>query len=346
GPFISARPQTKLNMLVLGGTNFVGPSIVRYATRRGHNVYLFNRGLTNPGLFPKLPLFKGDRNEGAVGYRSLKDKFWDVIIDTWPERSELVKEATSQLQGATKHYLFISSISVYNDFSEIGIDENSPTVSTGIPTHEWQYPEHKKTAEELVREAFPQKHTIFRPGPIKGWRDPSNDLAYWLVRIRRGGVILGPADGMDPIQFIDVSDLAQFVIRTAEQGLTGTFNTTGPLSDGTLHWKTLLAQAQKKINKDAEIKWNNAGFLKEHAVEPLSEMPLWLPVNMDPGFMQISARKALMAGLQLRPVHRTFRDVLSWFDLTYPPDFKFGEGGEKSPGLPREKEKDLINTIS
>lgn len=345
-PFLSAIPHKKLHILILGGTNFVGPAIVRNAIKRGHEVYLFNRGITNPGLFPKIPHFKGDRENGKSGYRSLSDKFWDVIIDTWPEKSELVRDATTELRGSTRHYLYISSISVYRDFSQPGITEESPTVSSEIPAARWTYPEHKKVAEDHVREAFPQNHTIFRPGPIKGWRDPSNDLAYWLVRVRRGGDILGPGNGQDPVQFIDVEDLAGFVVRTAEQGLTGTYNTTGPLNGERLLWKSLLEQAQKKINKDSQIIWNSAEFLKDHKVEPLSGMPLWLPLEMDPGFMQISARKALLAGMQLRPVNQTFRDVLKWFDSQYPADFRFGEGGEVSPGLPPEEEKTLINTIS
>lgn len=338
-------PGKALNILILGGTNFVGPAIVQWARRRGHNIYLFNRGITNPNLFPDLPHFFGDRTKGEDGYQQLSNKFWDVVIDTWPEKSNLVRDALRQLKASTRHYLFVSSISVYKDLSLEGLDEHAETVDINSPDSDWQYPEHKKASEEIVKEYFPRNHTIFRCGPIKGWRDPNNDLAYWLVKIRRGERILGPGDGKDPVQFVDVADVARFIIHTAEVGAMGTFNVTNP-AQGLLNWNQLLEKAQSKLNRDSKIIWNSTEFLHKNDIEPLSAMPLWVPSGVDAGLMQISAKKAYHYGLEQRPLNRTFTDVLKWFDLNFPPDFQFGRGGEESPGLSPRIEESLIETIS
>ncbi|MCB0687119.1 MAG: NAD-dependent epimerase/dehydratase family protein [Saprospiraceae bacterium] len=341
---IFSPPRDPLNILVLGGTNYVGPSIVNYAIKRGHHVYLFNRGQTNPTLFTDLPHLQGDRNLGSKGYAVLKNKYWHAIIDTWPEKANLVEDSTSLLKSSTDHYLYLSSGEVYlNNLNHL--DENSDIVSTAIPESTWTYREHKVACENLIRDVFPRNHTIIRSGLIKGWRDFNNDLAYWLVRIRRGEVLLGPGDGTDALQFIDVKDLSHFIIHILEQKIMGTYNVAGPTMN-TFTWFDLLSLARKKINSEAKIIWNSSQFLAHNEVQPLSDMPMWSPESGGKGYCIMNQMKAWQSGLHLRPVTKTFRDVLSWFDYKYPPDFQFGEGGFISPGLSTQREQSLIDTIS
>ena len=218
-----SKTTKELNILVLGGTDFLGPAIVEAAMQKRHKITLFNRGITNPQLFPELKRFKGDREEGQDVYDQLKNHNWDVVIDVWPQKSQLVDEATSALKKSTKHYVFISSIAVYDNFQEVGLHENSDVVVPGENKLEWGYPQEKILAEGFVKNRFPENHTILRPGPIKGYRDPALDLLYWLVKLKRNQDILAPGSGKDPLQFIDVKDVGRFTIAAVENKLTGIF---------------------------------------------------------------------------------------------------------------------------
>lgn len=350
-PFVIAptaifKIPKKLNILILGGTNFLGPAIVNAALDKGHNVDLFNRGITNPDIFPQLKHFKGDRSQGAEGYKSLDNRYWHIIIDTWSGNSAYVEDAAKYLQGATSHYLYTSSISVYKNFHEKNMDESAETVSLELAKDKWEYPENKYQSELFTQQYFPKAHTILRPGPIKGWRDTSNDLAYWLIKVMRGEKILGPGNGLDPLQFIDVKDVADYIVHCAERNIKGIYNTSGPLKNESLTWNELLETAQKRLNKEAEIMWNSTDFLKKHEVRPFDDMPLWLPKDTDPGFMSISSKKAIDTGLSYRPIEKTIKDIVKWFQIKYGEDFEFGKGTEASPGLARQKEEALLKMLS
>ena len=276
----------------------------------------------------------------------MDNRYWHVVIDTWSGHSAYVRDAAEYLQGSTGHYMYTSSISVYRNFSEKNLSEQHETVSLDIDADRWSYPEHKFKSERYAQEYFPNAHTIFRAGPIKGWRDPSNDLAYWLIKVMRGEKILGPGDGTDPLQFIDVKDLAAFFVHTAERKIKGVYNTSGPLKNEVLTWNDLLTKAQKKLNKASEIIWNSTDFLSKHEVKPFEDMPLWLPVESDPGFTSISCKKAMDVGLNFRPIDNTMKDIVKWFQIKYGASFEFGNGTEASPGLAKQKEEALIKMLS
>ena len=242
----------KLKILILGGTQFVGPATVKAALENGHEVTLFNRGLTNPDLFPELEWIKGDRTRGIQGYEGLENRKWDVAIDVWPEQSELVADATQVLAGKVDHYLFISSIAVYSNFQEVGLHEESEVVDLNIPKTDWDYAEEKLAAENIVRERFSDAHSILRPGPIKGWRDPAHDLLYWCVKLKRDDVILAPGSGIDPVQFIDVHDVGRMAIKACEDSLTGTYNCTGPGSKPLL-WGRFSANPERTPGQPNQI---------------------------------------------------------------------------------------------
>ncbi len=336
----TAENSRQLKILILGGTNFVGPAIVNAAIENGHQLTLFNRGVTNPELFPNIPKIKGDREKNNP-YDALKGKEWNVVIDVWPEKSSLVAQATEALKNQTKHYLFISSIAVYNDFNFVGLQEESPLVRLPDDPAKWYYSEEKAAAEKIVAERFPGNHTILRPGPIKGWRDPANDLAYWLKKIKRGEEILAPGTGNDPIQFIDVKDLGQFAVKAAEEKLNGVYNVTGPRTEPLL-WKEFLDICRTSLNAKTQITWASEAFLAKNQVRSFEDIPLWAPLSEDAGFMQISAAKANQAGFVYRPIRETLKDTLEWFEKNHAENYPFGLRHE-SVGLDRERELALLD---
>ncbi|MDH3710060.1 MAG: NAD-dependent epimerase/dehydratase family protein [Cyclobacteriaceae bacterium] len=340
-PSFSWKPtEQPLNILILGGTQFVGPALVKTAIARGHQVSLLNRGVTDPDLFPELPLIKADRLKGIEAYNSSRDQPWDVIIDVWPEKSQLVDEATQAYAHQGSYYVFISSIAVYENFQEVGLHEASSTVSLEADPSQWYYSEEKLKAEQLVAQRFPNKHLILRPGPIKGWRDPALDLLYWLVKLKRNESMLLPGSGDDPLQFIDVKAVAQFALMGVEQRLQGVYNTTGPQNEQ-LTWKEFIDIAKTHLNSNSKMFWAPESFLQAQQVRSFEDLPLWAPISEDAGFMQVNMDKAQKAGFQHINIQDTFEDCLFWFEQNYSFEHKFGVS-QGSVGLTREKELELI----
>ena len=337
-----SAPKDKLRILVLGGTYFVGPSIVNAALRNRHSVTLFNRGITNPNLFSTLQLIKGDREAGMAAYDPLKKEQWDVVIDVWPEKSRLVDEATKALKNHTKHYIFVSSIAVYDNFEQIGLNEEYDLVSLELEKNEWGYPEEKLVAESLVRERFADNHTILRGGPIKGWRDPALDLLYWFIKLGRDDAIIAPGSGIDHLQFIDVKDIGRFAIMASENRLSGSYNCTGPKKEP-LFWKEFLELSKEHLNSQTQLIWASEDFLTTNEVTPFTELPLWTPLSED-AFMQISNNKLLQTGFEFTPLHQTIDDCVKWFKRTMDSDIKFGNS-TINIGMERSKELRLLNLL-
>lgn len=335
-------PKDKLKILVLGGTNFVGPSIVNAALRKNHSVTLFNRGITNPNLFPTLELIKGDREQGIRAYDRLKEKQWDIVIDVWPEKSILVDEATSALKNNAKHYVFISSIAVYDNFNEVGLNEDHAVVNLDLKKNEWGYPEEKLAAEIFVKERFANNYTILRAGPIKGWRDPALDLLYWLIKLNRDDSIIAPGSGLDHLQFIDVNDVGRFAIMASENDFTGVYNCTGP-REAPLLWKDFLEISKKHLNSQTKLIWADEEFLRSNKVSPFTELPLWTPLTED-AFMQISNTKLIGTGFEFTPIRSTIDDCMKWYRNNRRTDIKFGIN-ETDIGLERSKELELIEKL-
>lgn len=332
----------KPKVLILGGTFFVGPAIVNAFKNQDHEITLFNRGITNPGLFPDLRLIKGDRETGPSAYDSLIEESWDVVIDVWPEKSNLVDEATRALKNNTKHYIFISSIAVYNDFQEVGLNESSEVVSLDLDKADWGYSEEKTAAENFVRDRFPENHTILRPGAIKGWRDPALDMLYWCIKLNNAEEILAPGTGNDPLQFVDVTDVGGFSQFAFENNLTGTYNCVGPPQ--ALLWQEFLETGKNHFNSNAELFWPGETFLSENEVSSFVDLPLWAPLSEDRGFMQISNKKLLDSGYSLVPITNTLNDCMAWHKSqgNIVPDF----GSEKTGlGLSSENETHLIQKL-
>jgi 2'-hydroxyisoflavone reductase len=311
-----------LKILILGGTGFTGPFQVKYALSRGHKVTVFNRGKTHPGELPKeAEQLIGDRN-GQLD--ALKGRKWDVCIDIPTTLPVWVRDAAQVLQGNVDRYVFVSTISAYSDVSKPGADESAPlqkytgadamkeTSATLAASRFALYGPLKALSESETEKWFPGKALIVRPGLIVGPGDETDRFTYWPVRVDRGGEVLAPGNPSDPVQFIDARDLAEWIIRMAEQGTTGKFNATGPKEK--LGVGGMLDGIKKATKSNAQFTWADADFLSEQKVRPWSDMPVWIPPRGEEvGFSSISIKKALDKGLTFRSLGDTTQATLEWF---------------------------------
>lgn len=311
-------------LLILGGTGFLGPAVVEAAKQRGYRITLFNRGQTNPDLFPDLEKLRGNRDpDEGEGLHALEGRRWDAVVDTSGYFPRIVRASAELLSKTCRQYVFVSSISVYADTSVIDVDETAPVATMEDETIEefgdqFQYYGPLKALSETAAETgFPGRATNIRPGLIVGPRDPTPRFTYWPVRIRRGGEVLSPGSPGDPVQYIDVRDLADFIITTIEDGATGVFNATGPT--GPTNIAQLLYGCKAVTGGDASFTWVDADFLVEQNVSGWSDMPVWVPPRDEyAGFHRVSITNAVAAGLTARPLAETVSATLAWYDSLGP----------------------------
>jgi 2'-hydroxyisoflavone reductase len=306
-----------LRILVLGGTQFIGVYMTELAMRRGHSVTLFNRGATNPQLFAGLEKLRGDR-DGQLD--SLRGRKWDVVIDDSGFVPRQVRLSGDLLAPNVRQYLFISSISVYADFATPA-DENSPLGRLADESTEKvdgnTYGPLKALCETAAAEALPGRVTILRPGYIVGPGDNSDRFTYWPARAARGGDMLAPGGSADPVQFVDVRDLARFTLDLLERNVTGTFNVLSPpgrFTIGELVGASInCANALAKPSAPPRPIWVPAEFMSRHNVSLATDMPLWTdPAGADAAFAKTSASRALAAGLTIRALKDSVCDTLAW----------------------------------
>jgi len=331
---IEAKGQLKI--LILGGTAFLGPQIVDAARARGHVLTLFNRGKTNPGLFPDIEKLHGDR-DGDL--KSLEGRTWDAVVDTSGYVPRIVTMSATLLAPSVKQYVFISTISVYPEDVKPGTAEDGPVATIPDETNEEigkNYGALKALCEKAATKAMSGRALNIRPGLIVGPGDKSDRFTYWPVRVAKGGEVLAPGDGSDPVQYVDVRDLASFIVLGVEKNLTGTYNATGPAK--TLTMKDMLEGIKKGTGGDARFTWVATEFLEKNQVAAWSDMPAWVPGNNGrEGFTRINSAKAIAAGLKFRPVAATAKDTLAWF-RTLPEDRR----GKLLAGITSDKEKEVL----
>ncbi len=324
-----------MNLLILGGTIFLGKHLTAVALERGHTVTLFNRGRhANP--FPEVEAIRGDRDGGLD---ALAGRQWDTVIDTSGYIPRLVRASAEALANAVNQYVFISTISVYADMSAPGVDETARVGHMDDPTTEQvtgeSYGPLKALCEQAVEDVFRDHALVIRPGLIVGPDDPTDRFTYWVRRGAQGGAVLAPGRPDRAIQVIDVRDLAEWTLNMVEANASGTYNITGPATRLTMD--DLLQAAQHASGSDAHFIWADEAWLQAQGVEPWSEMPLWIPEN-DPalsGMMALNIDRALAAGATFRPIAATVRDTLAW-DNTRPPTTTL------KAGLLPEREASLI----
>ncbi len=322
-------------ILVLGGTNFLGPAIVERALVRGHEVTLFNRGITRPWLFPAIEKLRGERLPEGGDLGALEGtRRWDAVIDVWPEHSSLVTQTADLLVERTDFYFFCSSIAVYTDFSRPGIDEAAPT---HVDDPGW-YGGEKAVAEAHVAARFADRFGVSRCHAILGPRDNGVSFHYWLRRLALQDEVLAPGSGEDPVQYTDVRDVAAWIVDCVERHRVGTYNICGP--DDPMTFSEFLEGARTAIGSRARLVWVDADFLRrDQGAHSFSDLPLWAPLDEDEGFYQINGKRAIAAGAAYRPLAETARDAWRWYQSHFFKDTTFPLGGQ---GLAREREAAII----
>lgn len=325
-----------MKILIIGGTRFLGRHLVNSARARGHEVTLFNRGQTNPDLFQRVEKIRGDREKDLD---QLSGE-WDAVIDTCGYVPRVVKMSAEALKDKAGKYVFISSISVYADFKKIGIREGHPVGKLEDETVEEitgeAYGPLKALCEKTVQDVFGIHSLVIRPGLIVGPHDPTDRFTYWVSRIARGGDVLVPEGPDAPTQFIDVRDVADFIIHLLEQDVSGVFHTSGE----TISLEALFQTCKLASGSDANFKWASVDFLNQNNVAPWSDMPAWVPdTDDDKGFARVDDSKAINAGLAFTPLLETVRDTLKW-TAERPADHVM------KAGLSPEREKQLLELLN
>lgn len=322
-----------MNLLIIGGTRFLGRALVDEARALGHTVTLFNRGRSNPGLYPDVEQIHGDR-EG--GLDALGGRRWDAVIDTCGYVPRVVRASATFLAGSVDHYTFISTMSVYAEPLRPGATEDAPVGVLADDAVEEitgeTYGPLKALCEKAASEAMDGRALLVRSGLIVGPYDPTDRFTYWPVRVARGSEVLAPESPDYRVQFIDVRDLARWTLQATARRLTGPYNATGPRHPAPLG--QVLDLSRQISGSDAEITWVNEAFLTAHEVTPFTEMPLWVPAEYE-GFNAFSIEKAVAAGLTHRPLEDTIRDTLDWA-ASRPADYVW------RGGLPPEREVELL----
>jgi 2'-hydroxyisoflavone reductase len=330
-----ARGGKVLKILILGGTGFIGPHMVHEALRRGHEVSLFNRGRTDDGLFPDLQTFIGDRNNQLD---ALKGHKWDAVIDNSGYVPRHVADSARLLSDAASHYVFVSSISAYASF-RIANNEDSPLATMPDETVEEvtgeTYGPMKALCEKMAAREFGEDRlTILRPTYICGPGDRTDRYTYWPVRTMQGGRMLWPGSPSDPIQIIDVRDLANFSIDCVDQRITGTFNTVTPPGEFTMG--DLMEDSIAVTAAGMTPVWVSASFLSEH--DALQHIPIWSsPEGEESRAALVGGERAFAKGLNNRPTRETARDTVAWWK-TLPED----RTATPRAGLSPEKEAELL----
>ncbi|MDX2130719.1 MAG: NAD-dependent epimerase/dehydratase family protein [Planctomycetota bacterium] len=331
--------RKRLRILILGGTGFLGPAIVEDALKRGHELTLFNRGKrekTKGTSFDDVTKLYGNRDpnkhaedpkpEGPKGLEQIEAAVkagtkWDAVIDTSGYVPRIVKASAELLAPAASHYAFVSTLSVYAKNDTPGMGEDAPLGTLADPTVETMgaqfenYGPLKALCEQAAEAAMPGRTLNVRPGYIVGVRDDTDRFSYWPVRTSQGGEMLVPGSPDDPVQFIDVRDLAAFILNAVERKVTGPINVCGPVGGTT--WGALIdacEQSVRRMHREGATKvWIPADFLATQELGP-GILPIWIPPEGEyAGFHRRSIDKAVKAGLTTRPAADTCAEILGWW---------------------------------
>ncbi len=333
----AAVPKKKI--LILGGTGFLGPRWWSWRRPRGHTLTLFNRGKTQPHLFPDVEKLHGDR-DGDL--KALEGRKWDAVIDTSGYVPRVVKASAELLAPNVGHYVFVSTISVYKDMSQSGIDESAPVATVEDEKTEdvsKHYGALKALSEKAAEAAMPGRATIVRPGLIVGPGDPTDRFTYWPVRVARGGEVLAPGDGAGSGAVHRREGPGR--VHPRPGGAPGDGGTSTPparcrRSPCAGCWRPASRPTAGNAHLHLGVRRVPRG---EQKVRPWSDMPVWIPRSDKEagGIGRVNTARALARGLTFRPLEDTARDTLAWFK-TQPP-----ERQEKlRAGLPAEREREVL----
>lgn len=292
-------------LLILGGTSFLGRALAARAIELGFAVTLFNRGQTNPELFPEAEHLRGDR---ASDLSALAGRRWDLVIDVAAYTPEVVVNAVNVLAVSVGHYAFISTVGVYATYADPAATvEGSPVLDVAevADNPSLLYGANKAKSESIVIEAMGADHALLvRPGLIVGEHDPTDRFGYWPRRMSEGGRVLAPGKPEDPQQYIDVKDLADWTLQALQRRLSGMFNVTGrvfPFGD--------LIEACRVPGVDCEVEWVSTERLLAVGAVPWMTIPQWMDSPETQGLVRINSDRAFAEGLNPRPLAETVADA-------------------------------------
>ncbi|MBR8743982.1 NAD-dependent epimerase/dehydratase family protein [Nocardiopsis sp. MG754419] len=318
-----------MRILVLGGTSFVGRSIVTKALDRDHDVTLFHRGRTGTDLFPGAERLRGDRDENDLS--ALEGRSFDAVVDVSGTVPRHVRHAAEVLDERVGRYLFLSSNTVYASGAGPGADESAPLVAP-----EWDSEvvgartrgPLKVACERELTSRFGERATIVRPGVLAGPHDNLDQFTYWVRRAAKGGRVVLPGDPGQPLQVLDARDLAHLVVRLLEEDRSGVFNAMGPAAPLTL--AGMIHTCAAAAGTGVELILVPSGTVK-------ARFPLVRPDRIREQFFQRDTTRAREAGLPSTPLSTTAADVLAW-------DRGRGEPPLRSAPAP-ELERNLLDYV-
>lgn len=360
GGGVAGPAKKKLNLLMLGGTGFLGPHIVWRAIERGHSVTLFNRGQTGPDLFPDMEHIQGDRYSDLSNLESAvaDGRKWDGAIDTFAYVPSVVTDMMNVIADAVGHYSLVSTISVYPDMATPGADETAPLaevsdeVAANIPTHREvgaNYGAMKARCERAGEAGMPGRIANIRAGLIVGARDTTGRFTYWPVRASEGGTMIAPGSPSDPVQVIDVRDLANFIVLSIEKKLSGPYNAVSPA--GMFNIGDVVNSSIEVAEAGTEAEWIDADFLSANGVQGWQHMPAWISPTTEgyEGFGQMDCSKGMAAGMTIRPMKDTVASALEYYktrgpEITAERGEEFGAQWHRQVrgGLPAELEAQVL----
>ncbi|MET8006276.1 NAD-dependent epimerase/dehydratase family protein [Nonomuraea glycinis] len=326
-----------MRLLILGGGHFLGRTIAAQALARGHQVTVFNRGKSSTDL-PGVTVVRGDRSVPADLVNLAARGDWDAVVDTSGMTTDLVELSTGALAGIVDHYVFISTVNVYQGWPVEPLTDDSPVRSYapyGPPGESSadEYGRLKAGCEQAVTTAFAGRSALLRPGVILGPHENVGRLPWWLTRIREGGRVLAPGRPDWPIQPVDVRDVAAFALDVAEQRLPGSYNVTAPIGHST--FEELLDACRTAVDSVADLVWVDDAFLRRHRVPEWVGLPLWRDYS---GTWHVDAARARAAGLTCRPLPDTVTDTWQWMrDTTLAETERSAE-----LGITRRREQEIL----
>jgi 2'-hydroxyisoflavone reductase len=341
-PWVTEKAEKPLKILIMGGTAFIGPAFANMALARGHELTFFNRGRTNPHLFPDVERITGDRTV-AEDVEQLRGRDFDVVLDNSCYYPRVIDMVADIVKDVVEQYVVISTISVYASYDQVGMTEDAELATLEDPTTEEvtgeTYGGLKVLCEQAAQSAMPDRTTVIRPGLIVGPMDRTDRFTYWPVRVSRGGEVLAPGAPDQGIQFIDVRDLMSFTLKCIEEQRFGVYHCTGK-ADAVTTGK-LLTQSLEASESDAQFTWMPSDFLQEQEVVPWQEMTCWLPADGEyAGFGSVDVSRAMKAGLGFRPLKSTIEDTLEWWSTQ--PENPEGPRTELRAGIAPEKEEKVL----
>jgi 2'-hydroxyisoflavone reductase len=357
-----------MDLLIAGGTRFLGRKVAEQALAAGHRVTLLHRGRSAPGLFAQAEHLIADRDGDLAVFDAAPRRHWDAVIDTSAYAPRQVNTLAAKLRARIGHYQLVSTISVYAATPAEGNGEEAAVVELPDPAVEEvsgaTYGGLKVLCERAARAAFARRSDagsdesdensassgsgndtpvlITRPGLLVGPFDPTGRFTWWVQRLARGGTVLAPGTPDQPVQFIDVRDAAAWMLRQAEARAAGVVNLTGPATP--LSLGAWLSRSRDLLAPGAVLQWVDEAFLLRSGVAPWTDLPLWLP-REQAGLHRTDIGRALARGLACRPLEDTVRDTAAWAAAAAESSAPAGAAQplpRRAVGLAAEREQQLL----